>query len=117
MKAQSAARTLCLEDSGLAPPGSRALVLVLHALQHGGILKHVWQDQEADFAATNVDLLQLGHTAVAVRHCDVGHLWVITMAKKVNFPVHCTEAKLDSKRRSVLVKHPEFRDTQERAGD
>lgn len=66
--------TLCFEDSCLAPPCSGALVLVLHALQHGGVLQHVREDQEADLAATDVDLLQLSHTAVAVCHCYVGHL-------------------------------------------
>lgn len=65
---------MSFENGGFAPAGSRSLVLVLHTLQHGSVLQHVWQDEEADLTPTDVDLLQLRHTAVTVRHCDVGHL-------------------------------------------
>lgn len=66
--------TLSFEDGCFPSSGPGALVLVLHALQHGRVLQHVRQDQEADLASTDVDLLQLGHAAVAVGDRDVGHL-------------------------------------------
>lgn len=69
-------RHLCFENGCLAPSGPRALVLVLHALQHGRVLQHVWQDQEADLASTDVDLLELSHAAVPVGYGYVGHLTV-----------------------------------------
>ena len=69
-----AAPTLGLQDGRLSPASARALVFVLHALQHGRVFQHVGQNQEADLAAPDVHLLQLGHAAVSVRDRDVGHL-------------------------------------------
>lgn len=69
-----AAPTLGLQDGRLSPTGARALVFVLHALQHGRVFQHVGQNQEADLAAPDVHLLQLSHAAVSVCDRDVGHL-------------------------------------------
>lgn len=66
--------TLGFKDGCLPSTGTRSLVFVLHAFEHGRIFQHVWQDQEADLAATDVNLLQLRHPAIPVRHSDVGHL-------------------------------------------
>lgn len=67
---------MCFENGCLASSCPRALVLVLHTLQHGRVLQHVWQDQEANLASTDVDLLELSHAAVPVGYGNVGHLKV-----------------------------------------
>lgn len=66
--------TLSFKNGGFAPASSCPLVLILHTLQHGSVLQHVRQDEEADLTAADVDLLQLRHPAITIRHCDVGHL-------------------------------------------
>lgn len=71
---QTALLTLCFENSSFASSCPRSLVLILHTLQHRRVLQHVWQDQEADLAPTDVDLLQLCHAAIAVGYSNVRHL-------------------------------------------
>jgi hypothetical protein len=38
---------------------------------HGGILKHVGDDEKADHAASDIDLIKLGDATVPSGHCDV----------------------------------------------
>lgn len=62
------------QDGALAPARRarvlRALLLA-HVLEHGRVLEHVGQDQEADLGAADVDVLHLGDATVAV---GGGHL-------------------------------------------
>lgn len=38
---------------------------------HGGILQHIWNNEETDHAPSDVDLIKLGHTAIPSSHCDI----------------------------------------------
>lgn len=77
-RAPTALLTLSFENSCFASSCPRSLVLILHTFQHGRVLQHVWQDQEADLAPADVDLLELRHAAITVGDGYVGHLKVQT---------------------------------------
>ena len=66
--------TLSAQDGRLPPAGAAAATL--HFLEHRRVLQHVGQDEEADLAAADVDVLKLRRSPVAVRHVDVGELAV-----------------------------------------
>jgi len=71
------------------------LSLGAYLLEHRRVLKHVGQYEKADFAATDEDIFQLGHSSVPVRDRDVGHLAVHVVLRLQQFaPVHFTSVGL-----------------------
>lgn len=47
-----------------------------HALKHGSVLQHVWKDDESNFAAADIGVLESVHAAVARCNSDVAHLMI-----------------------------------------
>ena len=56
---------LVAQDGGLAAVRTAAAAAGGHILEHGRVLKHVGQNEEADLAAAHIDVLQLGHPPVS----------------------------------------------------
>jgi len=69
--ASSSASSLSAQNGGFAATGAAAPRL---RLEHRSVFQHVGQDQESDFGPTDVDVLQLRHSPVAVSDCVVFHL-------------------------------------------
>lgn len=76
VRATTTASATALVDRG-AYDGRLAAALrrlgALDGLEHGRVLEHVRQDDEADLAAAYVDLLELGSAAVTIGDRDVAH--------------------------------------------
>lgn len=64
-------------------------------LEHRRVLQHVGQDEKADLAAPDVDVLQLGRPAVTVRHVDGRELTVHVVLRLDQLPaVHFARVRL-----------------------
>merc|ERR1719499_1139160 len=47
-----------------------------HVLQHWSIFQHIRQNHEPDFGTSDVNMLQLGNSAISVGHSHTGHLTI-----------------------------------------
>jgi len=55
-------------------PAATSTTALVHIFEHGRVFQHVGQDEEANLRAPDVHVLQLRHAAVAMCHCDFGHV-------------------------------------------
>merc|ERR1712168_1408814 len=67
----ASATRLSAQDGGFAAAGATTARL---RLEHRRVLQHIRQDQESDFGAAYVDILQLRNPSITVSDCIVFHL-------------------------------------------
>ena len=65
-----ASSTPATPTAGTSPPCAAPARPRVDALEHRRVLQHVRDDQETNLAASDIDVLQLVHTAVAARVRD-----------------------------------------------
>jgi hypothetical protein len=51
---------------------------------HWGILQHIWDNEKADHAPSNIDLIKLGDAAISASYCDIlqGNVEIIFRCKE-----------------------------------
>lgn len=75
------------------------LHLWINALEHWGILEHIWNDDKPDAAAPDEDMLKMGYSAVLCCGCNVLQLAVPVIFSFVQFsPVSLSRFQLDRER-------------------
>ena len=94
--APAAAATPAAPAAGTSPPRAAPARPRVDALEHRRVLQHVRDDQETNLAASDVDVLQLVHTAVFARVRDALELAVpVVLRLDQRAPVRVARLELD----------------------
>lgn len=103
---QTFSRTLRTQYSGLSSAGG-ARALAARPFEHGRVFQHIRQYQKSYLRTADIHVLQLRHSAVAVRHCDILHLTIHIVLRLDQLPaIHFAGVRFAGYDMALgLVKH------------